>query len=269
MGGFEKFLEKDLDSTAKETANKASALLKAKQATGGRFTVVADPEHIGVFVHEALGHAAEADFVISGESVLTGKLGQKVGSEVATVYDDPSVPDGFGSFKYDSEGTLAKKRTIIEKGVLREYILNREAAAKLNLAPNGGARAQGYHFRPIPRMSNTYIAPGDYSFDELIEDIRNGIYVKGTRGGQVNIAIGSFQFLAQEAFLIEKGRVTKPLLDVSLSGLTLETLQNIDAVGKDFSVAGIGFCGKNEQSNLPVGNGGSSTRIRNVVVGGQ
>jgi TldD protein len=268
VGGFEKLLEKDPESNAKETANKAAALLKAEQAQGGRFTVVADPEHIGVFVHEALGHAAEADFVISGESILVGRLGQKIGSEAATVYDDPTFLDGFGSFKYDSEGTPAKKRTIIEKGVLREYILNREAAAKLNLVPNGGARAQGYHFRPIPRMSNTYIAPGDYSFDELIEDIKTGIYVKGSRGGQVNIAIGSFQFNAQEAFLIEKGKVTKPLLDVSLSGLTLEILQNIDAVGKDFSVTGIGFCGKGEQNNLPVEMGGGSVRIKDVVVGG-
>jgi TldD protein len=267
-GGFEKLIEKDPESAAKEVAERASALLKAEQASGGRYTVVADPEHIGVFAHEALGHAAEADFVITGESILAGKLGEKIGSDVLTVYDDPSFPGGFGSFKYDSEGTPAKKRVIVEKGILREYILNKEAAAKLKLPPNGGARAQGYNFRPIPRMSNTYISAGDFSFEELIEDINSGIYVKGTRGGQVNIAIGSFQFSAQEAFMIEKGEITKPLLDVSLSGLTLETMQNIDAVGKDFSMAGIGFCGKGEQSSLAVGNGGSSTRIRNVVVGG-
>jgi TldD protein len=268
IGGFEKLIEKGPESAARNVAERASALLKAEQVSGGRYTVVADPEHIGVFAHEALGHAAEADFVITGESILAGKLGEKVGSEELTVYDDPSFPDGFGSFKYDSEGTLAKRRLIVEKGVLREYILNKEAAAKLNLPPNGGARAQGYNFRPIPRMSNTYISAGDHSFEELIEDIETGIYVKGTRGGQVNIAIGSFQFSAQEAFMIEKGEITKPLLDVSLSGITLETMQNIDAVGNDFSMAGIGFCGKGEQNNLPVGNGGPSVRVRNVVVGG-
>jgi TldD protein len=268
IGGFDKLMEKDPDSAAKDVAGRTAALLKATQAHGGRYTVVADPEHIGVFAHEALGHAAEADFVITGESVLAGKLGEKIGSEVLTVYDDPSFPGGFGSFKYDSEGTPAKKRAIVEKGVLREYILNREAAARLKLQPNGGARAQNYSFRPIPRMSNTYVAPGDFSFEELIEDIDSGIYVKGSRGGEVNIAIGSFQFSAQEAFMIEKGKITKPLLDVSLSGLTLETMQNIDAVGKDFSLAGIGFCGKGEQSNLAVGNGGASVRVRNVVVGG-
>jgi TldD protein len=268
IGGFEKLIEKNPESAAKNVAERTSALLKAEQASGGRYTVVADPEHIGVFAHEALGHAAEADFVITGESILAGKLGEKIGSDVLTVYDDPSFPGGFGSFKYDSEGTPAKKRVIVEKGILREYILNKEAAAKLKLPPNGGARAQGYNFRPIPRMSNTYISAGDFSFEELIEDIDTGIYVKGTRGGQVNIAIGSFQFSAQEAFMIEKGEITKPLLDVSLSGLTLETMQNIDAVGKDFSMAGIGFCGKGEQSSLAVGNGGASTRVRNVVVGG-
>jgi len=268
IGGFEKLLENKPESVAKDVAERASALLKAEQAPGGRFTVVADSDHIGVFAHEAVGHATEADFVISGESILTGRLGEKVGSEDVTIYDDPTFLGGYGSFKYDSEGTPAEKRTLIEKGILKTYILNKEAAAKLNFKPNGGARAQGYHFRPIPRMSNTYIGPGDYSFEELIEDIDTGVYVKGTRGGQVNIAIGSFQFSAQEAFMIEKGKVTKPLLDVSLSGLTLETLSNIDAVGKDFSMTNIGFCGKADQSNLPVGNGGPSVRIQNVVLGG-
>jgi TldD protein len=268
IGGFEKLMEKNPDEAAKDVTEKASALLKAQQVPGGRYTVVADPEHIGVFAHEALGHAAEADFVITGESILAGKLGEKIGSDAVTVCDDPTFPEGFGSFKYDSEGTPAKKRVIVEKGVLREYILNKEAAAKLKLPPNGGARAQGYSFRPIPRMSNTYISPGHFSFEELIEDVSSGIYVRGTRGGQVNIAMGSFQFNAQEAFMIEKGEITKPLLDVSLSGLTLEALQNIDAVGKDFSMEGIGFCGKDEQSNLPVGNGGPSVRVRNLVVGG-
>lgn len=268
IGGFEKLLEKKPESVARNVAERAAALLKAEQALGGRFTAVADSDHIGVFAHEAVGHATEADSVISGESILTGRLGEKVGSENVTIYDDPTFPGGYGSFKYDSEGTPAEKRTLIEKGILKSYILNREAAAKLSLKPNGGARAQGYHFSPIPRMSNTYIGPGDYSFEELIEDIDAGIYVKGTRGGQVNTTIGSFQFSAQEAFMIEKGEVTKPLLDVSLSGLTLETLRNIDAVGKDFSMTSIGYCGKADQSNLPVGNGGPSVRIQNVVLGG-
>jgi TldD protein len=268
IGGFEKLLEKRPEAIAKDVAERSAALLKAEQARGGRFTVVADPEHIGVFAHEAVGHATEADVVISGESILTGKLGKEVGSDKVTIYDDPTFSDGYGSLKYDSEGTPAEKRTLIDKGILKSYILNREAAAKLNLKPNGGARAQGYNFRPIPRMSNTYVGPGDYSFEELIEDIDAGVYVKGTRGGEVDTTVGSFQFSAQEAFMIEKGQVTKPLLDVSLSGLTLETLKNIDAVGKDFSMTGIGFCGKADQLNLPVGNGGPTVRIRNVVLGG-
>jgi TldD protein len=268
IGGFEKLLERRPEAIAKDVAERSAALLKAEQARGGRFTVVADPEHIGVFAHEAVGHATEADVVISGESILTGKLGKEVGSEKVTIYDDPTFSDGYGSMKYDSEGTPAEKRMLIDKGILKSYILNREAAAKLNLRPNGGARAQGYHFRPIPRMSNTYVGPGDYSFEELIEDIDAGVYVKGTRGGEVDTTVGSFQFSAQEGFMIEKGQVTKPLIDVSLSGLTLETLKNIDAVGKDFSMTGIGFCGKGDQLNLPVGNGGPTVRIRNVVLGG-
>jgi TldD protein len=268
IGGFEKLLEKKPEIVAKDVADRAAALLKGEQVPGGRYTVVADPDHIGVFAHEAVGHATEADSVISGESILTGKLGKEVGSGKVTIYDDPTLTDAYGSLKYDSEGTPAQKRLLIDRGILRSYILNREAAAKLNLEPNGGARAQGYSFRPIPRMSNTYVAAGDYSFEEIIEDIDVGVYVRGTRGGEVDTTVGSFQFSAQEAFMIEKGKVSKPLLDVSLSGLTLETLKNIDAVGKDFSVTGIGYCGKGDQLNLPVGNGGPSVRIRNVVLGG-
>jgi len=132
--------------------------------------------------------------------------------------------------------------------------------------PNGGAIAESYAVRPLVRMSNTMIEKGEHSFDELIEDIKYGIYAKGTRGGQVDPAKGSFQFSAQEAFLIEKGEITKPLKDLSLSGLTLETLKNIDAVGKDVKFGDPGFCGKGQL--VPVGDGGPHIKIKNVLIGG-
>ena len=156
---------------------------------------------------------------------------------------------------------------LIERGTLKTFITNRESAFKLGLKPNGGARAEAYNHRPLVRMTNTYIAPGDWFFDEMLEEIKYGVYVSGSRGGQVDTALGTFQFNAQYACLIENGKLTKPLLDVSLSGFTLETLKNIDAVGKDFQLVGVGFCGKNGQE-VPVSDGGPHVRIRGVVVGG-
>jgi len=266
-GGFEIFERLKPEETAKEVAEKAVNLLKAKPAPTGRFTVVMDPKLAGVFAHEAVGHACEGDDVADGESILQGRIGEKIGSEQVTLYDDSTYPNGCGSAKYDMEGVPTKKRLLIEHGVLKDFILNKEAAAELNLAPNGGARAQSFAFRPIVRMSNTYIASGNYTFEELLKDVKNGIYLKGTRGGQVDPAKGTFQFNAEEAFQIDHGKITTPLLDVSLSGLTLETLNNIDAVAKDFGMH-VGYCGKEDQL-IPAGDGSPHIRVRNAVVGGR
>jgi len=265
--GYEYFDRLDLNEIAVETAKKALRMLKAEPAPTGRFTVITDPDLTGVFSHEAIGHACEADGVIAGESVLKDRLGEQVGSELVNICDDPTYPGGWGSYKYDDEGMPAVKRMLIEKGVLKTYITNREAAAKLGIEANGGARAQDYSYPPIVRMSNTFIVPGDWSFEEMLEDIDYGVYLLGSRGGQVDPAKGTFQFNAKEAFLIEKGEITKPLLDVSLSGLILETLHNIDAVGKGFSLR-TGTCGKGGQG-VPAGTGGPHIRIKNAVVGGR
>ena len=265
-GGFEMFKRLKVEETAKEVAERAVNQLKAKPAPSGRFTVVIDPKLAGVFAHEAVGHACEGDTVIERESILRGKIGETIGSEHVTIYDDSTYPDGWGSAKYDMEGIPTQKRLLIDHGILKNFILNREAATELNLAPNGGARAQSYAFKPIVRMSNTYIVTGDHTFEELLEGVNQGVYVKGTRGGQVDPAKGTFQFGAEEAYMIEHGQITTPLLDVSLSGLTLEILNNIDAVAKDFEMH-VGYCGKEEQS-VPAGDGSPHIRVRNAVVGG-
>lgn len=266
IGGFELFNEVNGDEIMEKAAERAVNLLKAKPAPSGRFTVIADPRLAGTFAHEAVGHACEADLVIAGESILAGKIGKVVGSKLVSIFDDSTLAGGWGSQKYDDEGVATKKRLLIERGVLKGYITNREAAAKLKLEPNGGARAESFSFPPIVRMSNTYIARGDLSFEELLEDIDKGVYLKATRGGQVDTAKGTFQFNAEEARLIEKGELTTPLLDVSLSGLTLETLHNIDAVANDFEL-GIGFCGKGQ--TVPVGDASPHIRIKNALVGGR
>jgi len=266
IGGFELFNEVNGDEIMKKAAGRAVNLLKAKPAPSGRFTVIADPRLAGVFAHEAVGHGCEADLVIAGESILAGKIGKVVGSKLVSIFDDSTLAGGWGTQKYDDEGVATKKRLLIERGILRGYITNKEASARLRMEPNGGARAESFSFPPIVRMSNTYIARGNHSFEELLEDIDYGVYLKASRGGQVDTAKGTFQFNAEEARLIEKGELTTPLLDVSLSGLTLETMHNIDAVGKDFEL-NIGFCGKGQ--TVPAGDASPHIRIKNALVGGR
>lgn len=263
--GFEVFDMHDPVEKGMNLGESAVRVLKAKRSPSGRFPVVADHELTGVFVHEALGHTTEADLVTSGDSILEGRIGEKIAGDNITIIDDSTVKFAFGSFPYDDEGTPGTRKILIEDGILKGYILNRETADKLGMKSNGGARAQSYAVRPLVRMSNTFIDKGDFNFEEIIEGIDYGIYAKGTRGGQVDTAKGSFQFSAQEAFLIEKGEITSPLRDVSLSGKTLQTLMNIDAVGKDLALGDPGFCGKGQL--VPVGDGGPHIRIKETVVG--
>lgn len=263
-GGFEILEREDIEELGRRTGEKAVRLLRASPPPSGRFDIVTDPELTGVFIHEALGHAAEADLILQGDSILEGKLGEKIASEGVTIIDDPTI-DGFGSYSYDAEGVRATETVLVENGVLTSLLNSRETAFKLGLEPSGNARS-AIGDQPIVRMSNTYLKPGDLSFDELIEDIRNGVYLRGSRGGQVDTGKGIFQFNAAESFRIQDGEIAEPVKDVSLSGNVLETLKNVDGVGSDFRL-GIGFCGKSGQS-VPVGDGGPHVRIRNAMVGG-
>jgi Predicted Zn-dependent proteases and their inactivated homologs len=263
-GGFEILEREDIEELGRRTGEKAVRLLKASSPPSGRFDIVTDPELTGVFIHEALGHAAEADLILQGDSILEGKLGEKIASEGVTIIDDPTI-DGFGSYSYDAEGVRATETVLVENGVLTSLLNSRETAFKLGLEPSGNARS-AIGDQPIVRMSNTYLKPGDLSFDELIEDIQNGVYLRGSRGGQVDTGKGIFQFNAAESFRIQDGEIAEPVKDVSLSGNVLETLKNVDGVGSDFRL-GIGFCGKSGQS-VPVGDGGPHVRIRNAMVGG-
>jgi TldD protein len=229
--------------------------------------VIADPDLAGVFAHEAVGHASEADLVSTGDSCFAGRIGERIGSEMVTIRDDATVPGMNGRMVYDDEGVKAGNKVLIRKGILNDFIQSRETAAKLNMTPNGGARAESYHGRPLVRMSNTFFEKGDRDFKELLEGVKLGVYAKGTRGGQVNTAQGFFQFNAQESYLIENGEITKPLRDVSLSGRTLDILKLIDGVGKDKDLTGVGICGKGQM--VPVGDGGPHIRIARCVVGGR
>lgn len=265
-GGFEHFDRKHPADEARERAEVTIRLLSAKRAPGGKMTVLADPDLTGVFTHEAVGHASEADLVMAGDSCLEGMIGQQVASDIVSVVDDSTIEGGYGSFAYDDNGLPGQRKVLIRNGVLEDYLSDRYTAHALGLKPNGAARAESYAHRPMVRMSNTFIEGGDHSFEELLEGVKRGIYAKGTRGGQVDTAKGGFQFSAQEAYLIENGEVTRPLKDVSVSGTILTTLRNIDALGKDFNLGDPGICGKGQM--VPVGDGGPTTRIRDALVGG-
>ncbi|MFQ5814962.1 MAG: TldD/PmbA family protein [Candidatus Hydrothermarchaeaceae archaeon] len=253
-----------VEESAVEAAEKALRLLDAKEAPAGRFKVVLDPKLTGVFIHEALGHAVEADHVIQEESILSGMIGEQIASRLVTVYDDPTLPNSFGFYHYDSEGVKARKKALVEGGVLREFLHSRETASELGQEATGNARSQGFSHPPIVRMSNTYMGKGDFDFEELV-DIKRGVYLRGSKGGEVDTTRGVFQFSAEEGFLIEDGEVTAPIRDVALSGSTLDILRQVDGVGSDFGVH-IGFCGKAMQS-VPVGDGGPHMRTVATVGG--
>lgn len=263
--GFELVKDEDLESFGRSISDKAISLLDAKTPPSGDFPVILDPELAGVFIHEALGHASEADIILQNDSILKGKMNQKIGSELITVVDDASREDAFGYYPYDVEGTKTSKNVLVENGVLKSILSSRETAQKLGRESSGNARSI-IKDQPIVRMSNTYIQPGESTFDELIEDMPDGIYLKGSRGGQVDTGRGVFQFNAVEAYIIKNGGLEDHLRDVSLSGSTLDILNNVTGVGSDFNL-GVGFCGKDGQT-APVGDGGPHIRVSKATVGG-
>ena len=263
--GFEVIAESDIEEFARKIGEKAVRLLDAKPAPSGTSTVIADPELTGVLIHEALGHAVEGDLILQNDSILKDKMGEQIASDIVNIFDDASRKDGFGYYPYDVEGVKTKANQLVKDGKLISLLNSRETAAKLGMKSSGNARSI-ISDQPIVRMSNTYLQPGDNTFEELIEDIPDGIYLKGSRGGQVDTGKGIFQFNAAEGYVIKNGEISTPLRDVSLSGNILETLKNIDAIGNDFKLS-VGFCGKDGQT-APVGDGGPHTRILNALVGG-
>ena len=265
-GGLELIESCDINQLGIDAKKSALRLLKAKRAPSGKMPLIADRDLTGVYIHEALGHPCEADLVAAGDSCLDGKLGHKIGSDIVTVIDDPTIRGGYGAHPIDDEGLDTTEKCLIKNGILTEYLNHRETAAHFDLKPNAGARAQDGLHHPLVRMSNTLIHGGTHAdLDELVEDLDYGVYACGSRGGQVDTGRGSFQFAAQEAWLIENGEITKPLKDVSVSGLTLQILKNVDGLTKESKLAAPGFCGKGQ--TVPVGDGGPIMRISEALVG--
>ncbi len=259
VGGYE--VLDGVDDKAYEIVEILPKLVNASSPPSGRMNVVMDPSLAGVFVHEAFGHAVEADHVLQGATVLKGKLNQKVADESVTIIDDPTLPE-FGFFPFDDEGVKAERREIVKNGVLKSFLHSRETAKKLGGVP-GNARSQGVDV-PIVRMSNTYIESHEYSFDELVEECRGGVYLIGSRGGETNPATGYFHFNAQYGYIIRDGELAEMVRDVSLSGNTLEILRDVKIGRKvDFDP---GFCGKAGQL-VPVSDGSPPVLCRATVGG--
>ncbi len=257
-------LHRDVEAMAKN----AVELLSAPQVRGGEYTVVLDPVLAGVFVHEAFGHLSEADFVYENDRLREIMvLGRKFGSKELNIVDSAAMPGLRGSYKYDDEGVPATKTCLIREGELVGRLHSRETAAKMNEAPTGNARAINYQFPPIVRMTNTYIEPGKASFDEIIADIKEGVYAKNWFGGTTSMEM--FTFSAGEAYMIRNGKIAETLRPVTLTGNVFTTLNNIDAIGNDLDMNQGGGCGKGGQMPLPVSNGSPHIRIRQCLVGGK
>jgi len=258
-----------LHDRAEAAAKRAVELLAAPPVTGGKYTVVVNPKLAGVFAHEAFGHLSEADFLYENDRMKALMvLGKRLGSDVVNIIDDGSIPGLRGSYRYDDEGVRARKNYLIRDGVLVGRLHSRETAAKMGEAPTGNARAIGYQYQPIVRMSNTYIDKGRASFDEMIGDIKLGLYAMDMVGGQT--AMEMFTFSAAYGYMIRDGKLGELVRDVVLTGNVFETMMHIDMVGDtlDFPSGG-GGCGKGGQSPLAVGLGGPHVRIQDVVVGGR
>ncbi len=248
-------------------AQHAVELLSAPQVKGREYTVVLDPVLAGVFVHEAFGHLSEADFVYENKRLREIMvLGRRFGSAELNIVDSAIMPGLRGSYKYDDEGVPATKTYLIREGILVGRLHSRETAARMKEKPTGNARAVSYRYPPIVRMTNTYIEPGSVSFEDMISDIKEGVYVKNWYGGTTSMEM--FTFSAGEAYMIRHGKLAESLRPVVLTGNVFTTLMNIEAIGDDLEMNQGGGCGKGEQMPLPVSNGSPHIRIGHCLVGG-
>jgi TldD protein len=261
--GYELFDEQIPEELGQKVAKRAIEQIKAKSPKGGKFPVVLGPNVVGVFVHEAFGHLAEADLALSG-GLLASNMGKKLGSDMVTFYDDGTIDGSFGAFKYDDEGVATHKTLLIKDGVVSGLMHNRETAQKFGAEPTGNARAEDFRVEPIIRMRCTYMAPRDRTINELLEGIKSGYFFKSFRGGQASLD-GTFQVGIQEGYEIVNGEIGAPVRNASISGNTLETLHKVDGVGKDFALDP-GRCGKGQTAFIC--DGGPHIRLSEVIVGG-
>ena len=253
---------------AREAVRQALVLLEARPAPAGAMPVVLGAGWPGILLHEAVGHGLEGDFNRKGTSAFTGKVGQRVASELCTIVDDGTLPNRRGSLAVDDEGTPGQYNVLVEDGVLRGYMQDRMNARLMGVPPTGNGRRESFAHVPMPRMTNTYMLAGPHDPEEIIQSVEKGLYAPNFGGGQVDITSGKFVFSANEAYLIENGKLTAPVKGAMLIGDGPEVLGLISMVGNDLTLdQGVGTCGKDGQS-VPVGVGQPTLRIDELTVGG-
>jgi TldD protein len=264
--GFELFDQTSPEEVARTAAQRALMMLSARKAPAGTMPVVISSEAGGTMVHEAIGHGLEADLAQAGLSVYTGKIGTQVASPLVTVIDDATIPHARGSFSFDDEGVAAQKTVLVENGILKCYLYDRLSAMKDGCVSTGNGRRESYHAKPIVRMTNTLIAPGESSPEAIVREVQQGLFVKKMGGGQVNTVTGDFVFEVSEGYLIENGTIGEPVRGATLTGNGPDVLKKVTKIGNDLGF-GIGTCGKDGQG-APVSDAQPTLLISEITVGG-
>ena len=273
-GGWEIFQSWDLNEKLVEEAEMLAKLSKVKKLEKGEYDVILAPELVGIASHESCGHPYEADRIIGREAAQAGKsfvtkemIGTKIGSDVVSVADDPTLPNSYGFYLYDDEGLKAGRRILMKNGVINSFLQNRETAFELKTQSNGASRANAWYSEPIVRMANTFVIPGDHSFEELLESIKKGVYIKTYMEWNIDDKRFNQKYTGLESYLIENGKLTKlvkrPILEIT----TPKFWSSVDAIGKEMGFIA-GNCGKSDpMQGVPVWFGGPHIRLRNIALG--
>ena len=264
--GFEFTENLNLQHYAGEAARIAVTMLHADECPSGKFPVIIDNEFGGVIFHEACGHGLEATAVAKNNSVFANRIGERVAPEIVTYIDDGTIPNEWGSLNIDDEGEKTRKNILIENGILKGYLIDKFNARRMNMGATGSSRRQSYRFNPTSRMTNTYIAPGTSTPEEIIASTEYGIYAKYMGGGQVNPSTGDYNFAVMEAYIVKDGKIDRPVRGATLIGNGAKTLQSVDAVGNNLA-HGAGMCGSLSGS-IPVNVGQPMIRVSEITVGG-
>ena len=262
------FSDEVLRETARLAVREALINLDAKPAPAGQMTVVLGAGWPGILLHEAVGHSLEGDFNRKGSSVFSGRVGERIAAKGVTVIDDGTLADRRGSLNVDDEGNLTQRNVLIEDGILRGYMQDSLNARLMGVPVTGNARRESYAHIPMPRMTNTLMLGGDKSPEEIIASVKHGLYAANFGGGQVDTTSGKFVFSASEAYMIEDGKITWPVVGATLIGNGIEAMKHVTMIGNDMRLdSGVGVCGKEGQS-VPVGVGQPTLRLEGLTVGG-
>ena len=265
--GFEFLRDLDVESYAREASRIAKTMLYADYCPSGKMPVIIDHKFGGVIFHEACGHGLEATSVAKGNSIFAGKIGEKIASSLVTFVDDGTLKNEWGSLTVDDEGTKTRRNILIEKGILKGYMIDKLNGRRMGMESTGSGRRESYKYAPTSRMTNTFILNGESTLEEMIKSTKKGLYAKYMGGGSVNPATGDFNFAVMEGYLIEDGKITKPVRGATLIGNGGEVLKEIDMVGNNLGY-GQGMCGS-VSGSVPTNVGQPAIRIGNILVGGR